>query len=490
MAPAALDTVPTPTRIGRYQIVRRIGRGGMAEVFLGRAVGPGGVAKRLCIKRILPGVAVDPRAIERFTEEARTSLDLQHANIVPVFDFGRDGQDLYLAMEWIDGCDLGALLSALRARGDRIPPLVAVHVAGEVASALGYAHGRQPRGVLHRDVTPRNVLLSRLGDVRLADFGISRALGRPGAPTGTPAYMAPEAARGETADERSDLYSLGLVLAEMLAGRRVRSGDSPEAAREPAILPDLSHAPPDLALLAQKLVAPDLASRLSSAAHAERALTAILAAATLRGEAPPRQTLADLVTAIAPATQTESAVPAEIGTVASPTVDAGGTREFAPASPPPAPARRRPRAAVAVLAVGLAGGAAAIAIGIGSGRGSGPTAATTVPHLPPARPAPPPVPTGAPVSMPLPAPPAVAAQTPPPPLTRTHRAGTLKITTPGSWAKIFVDRKYAGEAPREFSVSPGRHKVRAENPALRWKSEDQTVSVAAGETKALVFTPR
>src|SRR5690242_15700507 len=124
---------PLPARIGRYEVTARIGRGGMAEVFLARAVGPGGIAKRLCIKRMLPDLLLTPRALERFRAEARTVLALQHANIVPVFDFGRDGQDLYLAMEWIDGCDVAVLVTATRARGGLVPPLVAAHVTLEVA---------------------------------------------------------------------------------------------------------------------------------------------------------------------------------------------------------------------------------------------------------------------------------------------------------------------------------------------------------------------
>src|SRR5436190_21015375 len=117
-------------------------------------------------------------------------------------------------MEWIDGCDLAALLAHVHAGGGRVPAPVAAHVATEVARALGYAHGRsdaagRPAGILHCDVTPRNVLLSRQGEVRLADFGLVRALGAAGAPAGTPAYMAPEAALGQTVDARSDLFSLG-----------------------------------------------------------------------------------------------------------------------------------------------------------------------------------------------------------------------------------------------------------------------------------------
>src|SRR5262245_17620824 len=189
------------TRLGRYEVLSTLGRGGMAEVFLARSRGPGGVEKLVCVKRVLPALIQDPRIARRFVDEARAALSLRHANIVPVFELGRHGQELFLVMEWVDGCDLGRLLAAAQP----LQPVVAAHVASEVAKALAYAHAA---GLIHRDVTPRNVLLSRAGEVRLADFGISRALGATGTTAGTPRYMAPEQARGESPTPRDDLYSL------------------------------------------------------------------------------------------------------------------------------------------------------------------------------------------------------------------------------------------------------------------------------------------
>src|SRR5436305_7127261 len=120
---------PAPIqRFGRYEIVAPVGRGGMAEVFLARSRGPGGVEKVVCVKRVLPALILDPRAARRFADEARTALSLRHANIVPVFEFGREGQELFLVMEWIDGCDLGRLLDHTRVAGRRLPPVVAAHV--------------------------------------------------------------------------------------------------------------------------------------------------------------------------------------------------------------------------------------------------------------------------------------------------------------------------------------------------------------------------
>src|SRR5262245_8567114 len=169
MPPDAPDAaVP---KLGRYEILGSMGRGGMAEVFLARSRGPGGVEKLMCVKRVQPALIADPRVARRFVDEARAALALGHANLVPVFELGREGQELFLVMEWIDGCDLGRLLDHARATHQPPPPMVAAHVAAEVAKALAYAHEHSERGraagLVHRDVTPRNVLLSRAGEVRL-----------------------------------------------------------------------------------------------------------------------------------------------------------------------------------------------------------------------------------------------------------------------------------------------------------------------------------
>jgi len=290
----------TPARLGRYEILAPIGRGGMAEVFLARIVGPGGIEKRVCVKRLLPAIVADPRASQQFSSEARTALALQHANIVPVFDFGREGQELYLVMEWIDGCDLGRLLSHF---GRPLPPLRAAYVAGEIARALAYAHDRgdnEASGPLvHRDVTPRNVLLSRRGEVRLTDFGIARVGGAAGALAGTPRYMSSEQACGERARPADDVYALGLVLAEMLTGRPVRSTNSLEEAKAPVDPPEIPTAGPELQQIVGAMLAPDPAARLARAAEVQAALGRVLADAVLRGEGAPAEALSQDVAAAA-----------------------------------------------------------------------------------------------------------------------------------------------------------------------------------------------
>src|SRR6266545_3334065 len=152
----------------RYELVERIAVGGMAEVFRARAYGPHGFEKVLAIKRILPGLAADPKFERRFIAEAKLAMSLNHANIVQVLDFSRFGQSLYIVMEYLDGGDLAHVLETLRAGDVQIPLPAALHVAVELLKGLDFAH---QRGVVHRDVSPSNVLLSRAGEVKIADFG-------------------------------------------------------------------------------------------------------------------------------------------------------------------------------------------------------------------------------------------------------------------------------------------------------------------------------
>jgi serine/threonine-protein kinase len=256
--------------LGRYELLRPLARGGMAEVYLARRR-VAGVEKRLVIKRLRRERTADPRFLDLFVKEAQLSMSLVQQNIVPVFDFGRAGDDVFLAMEHIDGRDLGSSLA--RQRGAGLPPLVAAFIAAECCHALHYAHRDARRGagsVVHRDVTPRNVLLSWAGEVKLADFGIAAAMGGgEGALAGTPGYMAPEQARGEPLDARADLYSLGLVLWEMLSGERARAGGERgellEAARKNLLPPLPAGLHPELAELLRDATADAPAARLPSA---------------------------------------------------------------------------------------------------------------------------------------------------------------------------------------------------------------------------------
>jgi serine/threonine-protein kinase len=210
--------------IGRYQLLRVIGRGGMGVVYL--ALDP--ILQRLAaIKVLSPHLSSDETVIARFINEARIAASLQHPNIVTVYEAGQDGEFVFMAMEYVEGQDLATLL---RERG-RLHPDEAIAILKAIASALDYAH---QRGVIHRDVKPSNVLVSRDGVVKLMDFGIARVIGgerhtKTGVLVGTPEYMAPELWEGKEADKMADLYALGVMAYEMLTGEVPFTGDTPIA---------------------------------------------------------------------------------------------------------------------------------------------------------------------------------------------------------------------------------------------------------------------
>ena len=206
--------------LGRYELLRPLARGGMGEVYLARRRAAG-IEKWLVVKRMRPERAGDARFLDLFMREARLSMSLAHQNIVPVFDFGRIDDQVFLAMERIEGKDLGSSLS--RARRAAVTAARGVHRRRVLPGARLRAPPPRPRrralGIVHRDVTPRNVLLSWSGEVKLTDFGIAALAGdEPEVALGTPAYMAPEQARGEPLDARADVYAVGLVLREAMTG--------------------------------------------------------------------------------------------------------------------------------------------------------------------------------------------------------------------------------------------------------------------------------
>ncbi len=237
-------------RIGRYTVLTPISKGGMAELFLAYVDGPGGFRKFVAVKRILPQLREDEDFIAMFLDEARISAALSHANIAQVFELGEDADALYLAMEYIAGQDLSRMRSALRRQGAVMPVGLAVKVAHETCLAVHYAHhftspGGRPLPVIHRDLSPRNVMVTYAGNVKVIDFGIAKARGslsttREGNIKGSIAYMSPEQLRGEPLDGRSDLFTIGSVLYELLTGERAFNGDD-----DPAIMYRvLTHDPP------------------------------------------------------------------------------------------------------------------------------------------------------------------------------------------------------------------------------------------------------
>jgi serine/threonine protein kinase len=220
-----------PAEFGRYQLIERIAIGGMAELFKARVVGAHGFVKTVVIKKILPHLAGDSSFVAMFIDEAKITARLDHPKIAQVLELGTLAEGLYIAMEYVDGVDVLAVLRSYAHKKQPVPAHLAVHIAHEVLDALDYAHHARDDlgtalGIVHRDISPSNVLISRRGDVKLADFGIAHALDRQnrtqaGMLKGKYGYMSPEQVIGGDIDSRSDLFSVGIILAEMLMGRRL-----------------------------------------------------------------------------------------------------------------------------------------------------------------------------------------------------------------------------------------------------------------------------
>ena len=224
-------------QFGKYQLIRKIGTGGMAEVYLARTSVAQGLAKTLVIKKIHTAYAKSRQFVAMFVDEAKIALGLNHPNIIQVFDFGAVGDTYFLAMEYVEGIDLLRLLQeAARARM-RLPYGISSYIVQQVAKGLDYAHRKtdefgEPLGIVHRDISPQNILLSWDGGVKIVDFGIARARDvheEEGVIKGKFAYMSPEQARGELVDCRSDVFAAGIVLYELVCARPLFSGKGKEA---------------------------------------------------------------------------------------------------------------------------------------------------------------------------------------------------------------------------------------------------------------------
>ncbi len=225
------------TQFGKYTLVERLGRGGMADVWKAMISGPAGFQRTLVIKRILPHLVEDEQFTQMFVSEARLSARLNHANIVQVFELGDVDGELYLAMEYVRGRDLVNVVRAQLMRG-LPPPGMGAFVVRELCRALAYAHALtdddgQPLRLIHRDVSPSNVMISFDGAVKLLDFGIAKALAEAnenrtvtGTLKGKFGYMSPEQVEGKEVDHRSDLFAAGVVLHEILTGKRLFKGAS------------------------------------------------------------------------------------------------------------------------------------------------------------------------------------------------------------------------------------------------------------------------
>jgi serine/threonine protein kinase len=221
----------------RYRITERVAAGGMAEVFRGVAESMQGFKKNIAIKRILPNLTKNKKFVAMFLDEARLSLSLQHANIVQVFDIGHSEDTYFIVMEFVDGVDLKALTEWRRRIARRIPIAHTLYVVTEICKGLSYAHEManpetgEPLGIVHRDISPPNVLISKQGEVKVVDFGLAKATSQiettdPGVVKGKMSYLSPEAARGEEVDSRADIFAVGILLYEMLTGKRLFYGET------------------------------------------------------------------------------------------------------------------------------------------------------------------------------------------------------------------------------------------------------------------------
>lgn len=301
-----------PNQLAQFEIVRRLGAGGMAEVFLAKKRGAEGTYKLLVVKRILPTHGASRRFRAMFIEEAQLATRLNHPNVVQVYEFydgGDEGQ--LLAMEYVEGCDLGRLMSTAKQKGTRIPPWVGAWVIAEAAKGLHYAHEKKDEAgqrleIVHRDVSPQNILLSFEGAVKIADFGIASAkmfVEEAGVLKGKFGYMAPEQARGEKVDRRSDLYALGVIFWEILTGRPIHGGLGGEAlldiVRSGNFEPPSTYVPelaPEIETIVMKALAPVADDRYPSGRELAAAIgRALLAKQELIDASALETTIASLV---------------------------------------------------------------------------------------------------------------------------------------------------------------------------------------------------
>ena len=279
-----------PTTFGDYLLQDRIGTGGMAEIFLATAQGIEGFEKRLVIKRILPALSDDEQFVRMFVEEAKLCVSLHHPNIVQVYDLGLFDGQYYIAMEYVDGRDLLKTLAwcGRKERPVPFPTDIALYIVMEVLKGLQYAHGLtkdgEPLGIIHRDVSPSNVLLSYEGEVKLGDFGIAKARTRERTATGILkgkfGYMAPEQVTGVPIDFKADIFAVGILLYELLTGHRLFAGKNDlavlERVRKADISPPLRHYRKDLDYeledIVMKALAREPAHRFASCAQLHDAI--------------------------------------------------------------------------------------------------------------------------------------------------------------------------------------------------------------------------
>lgn len=286
------------TKFGRYELLHKLAAGGMAEIFLARQWGQAGFFRDVVIKRLFPHFAENDRALRMFQDEARLLAELSHPNIPQVFDLGYADGYWYLAMEHVGGFSLADVCRAAAKINKPMPLIVAISIASQICAALHHSHERLDREgralrIVHRDVTPHNVMISGDGVIKVLDFGVAQTAARvdtdAGVVRGTYAYMAPEQVRGRPLDKRADVFALGVILYELTTGRRLYRGSDVQVMTEivehdvasPRTL--LPNYPPELESIVLKALARDRGARTPSTAHFSLALDQFLLRAKMIG---------------------------------------------------------------------------------------------------------------------------------------------------------------------------------------------------------------
>lgn len=266
----------------RYRVVEKLESGGMAEVFRAESEGLQGFRKQVAIKRVLPHLSEKKKFIQMFLDEARLSAQLSHSNCVQVFDIGVGDNAYFIVMEFVDGANLKAIAESIKKQGKEFPVAQAAFIAQEICKGLSYAHefrdanGNELR-IVHRDMSPPNVLITKYGEVKIVDFGLAKANSQleksePGIIKGKFSYLSPEAALGQEVDLRTDVFAVGIILWELLSGQRLFLGDTDfQTVKkvQQAVVPSISalnrRVPPELETIVNKALARDPTQRYQSA---------------------------------------------------------------------------------------------------------------------------------------------------------------------------------------------------------------------------------
>lgn len=484
-----------PSAFGRYALIRRLAVGGMAELFIAMQRSMAGFEKVLVIKRILPHLAMDPQFVQLLLQEARIAATLSHPNIAHIFDVGREENHYYIAMEHVHGEDLKHIVQQMRASEVPHFPLEhALNIVLGACAALAYAHEKteltgEPLGIVHRDVSPQNVLVTFSGDIKLVDFGIAKVannaveLTQDGKLRGKVPYMSPEQVRGEPLDRRSDIFSLGVLLFELCTGQRLFRAPTEEQAMEMILSGDYPdpkvaapYLPDGLAEVITRALTLDREQRYASARDMQRDLEAVVRDAQLEVSAIGlgtfmRALFADKLKAQIAQWQSDRAMVHALA-------EAEAQRLPTSSAPPPAPTEQTPRPTthrphrreerwpkLALLAMTAAFLAFVLqTMSDRSAQDTSPAPLTVQPETGPL---------------------STRRPDPQPTLPSARKTAALRVEVTPADARVRLDGEWHEQgSPYHFAVTPGQHALKFE--AEGYVFARRFIRVAAGEMETVI----